>query len=457
MEAKQIQHLYWRAGFGIAPNQLKKLQGKSRKAIVGNLFDTARSIEPLTLVKDSVSDVDFMALRGNKKALREFGKKLREQRIHLNKAWIDKMVSSDNILREKMTLFWATHFVCREPNGYYAEQYNNTLRKHALGNFRTFVKAISKEVAMIKYLNLDRNKKAEPNENFARELMELFTLGKGHYSENDIKESAKAFTGYGYRLNGEFHLYRTQHDYSVKRFFNRRGRFDGDDIIDIILLEKQCARFVCEKIYRYFVNENISKDHVDKMISVFYPKYDIGDLMYYVFTSDWFYDEAHIGTKIKSPTEFIVGLSKVVNLKFTQPKQLVTIQKFLGQILMDPPNVAGWPGGRNWIDSNTILVRLRAPSVLLNSNYISIKEKGEFGDRLSQFIKRKGRRNYIKTTQDWNLFDIQYKAVSIEEMPNYILQTQPYGSTETLLNNLSKESKKEYCVQLMSLPEYQMC
>lgn len=457
MKPRHIQHLYWRAGFGISPGLLDIKAVHNKKRIVKQLFHDSRPYRPITVIKDSLVKIDFSALKDNKKAIRELNKELRDKRANINYAWVSRIANSQELLREKMTLFWANHFVCRETNSFYAERYNNTLRKHALGNFRTFVKAISKQAAMINYLNLKQNRKFQTNENFARELMELFTLGEGHYSEKDIKESARAFTGYNFNLRGDFLINQTKHDFGRKRFFNKTERFDGDDIIDVILSKEQCAQFICEKIYRYFVNENVNASHIKEMVSIFYPKYNIEKLMQYIFMSDWFYNEEHIGTKIKSPIEFLIGMHKTVPMHFQEPKKLMGIQKTLGQALMDPPSVVGWKGGKNWIDTNSILLRLRLPSVLLNNNYISIKEQGEFGDSLSKLIKRKRRKNFYKVDANWNFFEAEYKNIPIQNIKDHVLQTKATRSTEQLLERLSKVSKKEYCIQLMSLPEYQMC
>ena len=169
-----------------------------------------------------------------------------------------------------MTLFWANHFVCGGKNILHMQKFNNTLRKHALGNFRDFVKAISKEGAMISYLNGNQNRKQKPNENFSRELLELFTLGVGNYSEKDIKEIARSFTGYNFDYKGHFLLRQRLHDYGRKTVFGKRGLFNGNNVIDIIVDQRQCAQFICEKIYRYFVNDSIVPSHVNEMVSVFY-------------------------------------------------------------------------------------------------------------------------------------------------------------------------------------------
>ena len=458
MTQREIQHLYWRAGFGISPKQLQRLAHKSRAEVVNELFDKSSRITPLKIDMSEIEHIDFMSLRKDKEALKKTTKILQEKLVDLNEAWIDRLNNPKELFRERLTLFWANHFVCRENNSLLAQQFNNTLREHALGNFRNITKVVSKEAAMIKYLNLKQNRKQSPNENFARELMELFTLGKGNYSEEDIKESARAFTGYNHNFKGEFQFRRFQHDYGKKTFFKRTGNFNGDDIIDIILLEKQCARFICEKMYRYFVNTNINNNHIESMVDVFYPKYDIENLMRFVFMSDWLYDEVNIGTKIKSPVDLLVGLNNEIPLQFEEQKHLLALQKMLGQILLRPPNVAGWKGGKQWIDSNTILLRMHLPSLLLNNAHISTKERGEFNDRLNNFIKRrKGNFVPFKIKHDWKHFEKEYAAVSIDELQDFLLMASPSTETQKLLNELGKTSKQEHCIQLMSLPEYQMC
>ncbi|MBT8245109.1 MAG: DUF1800 family protein [Winogradskyella sp.] len=204
MKQEHIKHLYWRAGFGIRPEQIKANSKKSVDAIVNKLFLASENTRALKIDLSEFENLDFKTLKSNPNKLKELAAKSRKRILDLNSAWVDKMVASNDVLRERMTLFWANHFVCRDNNVVFMQQYNNTLRAHALGNFRDFVKAISREAAMVKYLNLKQNRKAQPNENFARELMELFTLGAKHYSEKDIKESARAFTGYSMRLDGNF-------------------------------------------------------------------------------------------------------------------------------------------------------------------------------------------------------------------------------------------------------------
>ena len=251
MTIKEIQHLYWRAGFGILPNQLKMSIKKSKKSLIKELFNNSKTYTLLTVETKVIEQKTIEAYKNkDNQARAEIQKMNRELIREFNIAWVDRLVNPKEILRERMTLFWANHFVVRDNRIDFVQDYNNMLRENALGNFGDFVKTMSKQAAMLKYLNNKQNVKQSPNENFARELMELFTLGKDNYTEKDIKESARAFTGYFHDLKGEFVIRNRTHDNEAKLFFGKKGNFDGDDIIDLILEEKQCARFISEKIYR---------------------------------------------------------------------------------------------------------------------------------------------------------------------------------------------------------------
>ncbi|WP_033957169.1 DUF1800 domain-containing protein [Psychroserpens jangbogonensis] len=457
MKQQDIQHLYWRAGFGVTPNQLKTLSNMDKHQVVNELFQNSSSPSRLEIDTSELDHFTMKSVLKDKSKRREFINKSTEKLKVFNTIWVNRLVTTDELLREKMTLFWANHFVCRDNNIFHVKQYNNIIRNNALGNFGDFVKAISKEAAMLKYLNNKQNRKQKPNENFARELMELFTLGEGHYSEEDIKESARAFTGYSHNYEGEFAFRKLQHDYDFKTFFGHTGRYDGDDIIDMILDQKQCARFVCRKIYNYFVNDTINEERVEELANVFYKDYDIENLMRHVFMSDWFYEEKNKGTKIKSPIEFLVGMTRTVPVEFKKTKDVLKIQKLLGQILLNPPNVAGWKGGKSWIDSNTIMLRLKLPSIILSNAKISIKEKGDFEDNFEKYYSKKKINKFVSAKIDWETFDKEFSNSSFEDLNHQLIIPELSDGTETYLKTLSQNSKRNFCVQLMSLPEYQMC
>lgn len=455
MRSREIIHLYNRIGFGVGSHlNISDLEKRSKQEIVrAILSDTA--YETLEIdVSDITSQFQF-GMRPDRKKLRALLKESTSKLKDYNHAWIDRLCNTNELLREKMTLFWANHFVCHDKNIVHIQQYNNMLRKYALGDFRALLLEVSKSASMSKYLNNKQNKKSSPNENFARELMELFTLGRDHYTEPDIKEAARAFTGWSHNLQGEFMLRSRLHDYGKKTFFGEEGYFGGEDIIDIILKQKQCAVFICEKVYRYFVNDQLNKEHVDQMVTVFYQDYNIKRLMEFVLLSDWFYDEVNIGTKIKSPIEFLVGINNMVTINFTNPKELLYLQKLLGQVLLFPPNVAGWKGGRNWIDTNTMMLRLKLPSILLANGVIALDEKNAFEDSFDKFNRRRGMQKRLHVDVNWNQFNKH--ILNPKELQERLLVTVMNKGTKKYINQLDKNNIESYCIQLMSLPEYQLC
>ncbi|WP_405610162.1 DUF1800 family protein [Polaribacter sp. Asnod1-A03] len=457
MKSVHIQHLYNRVGFGITPKELARLSKKSKKNVINELFEDSKKTTLLSVDVSFLNGKNYQDFKDKEKR-RELQKISRIKVKEFSTAWFTRLNNPTEILREKMTLFWANHFVCESKNILFVESYNNVLRKNALGNFRDFTKLVSKEAAMLGYLNNKQNKKKSPNENFARELMELFTLGQDHYTEQDIKESARSFTGYNHNFKGEFIFREKHHDEKEKTFFGKTGNFNGDDIIDIILEQKQCARFISEKIYTYFVNDNIKTKHIDEMVAVFYKDYNIENLMRFVLLSKWFYDDENIGIKIKSPIEFLVGMNTIVPYKIEKMNQILLVQKLLGQILLSPPNVAGWKTGRNWIDSNTIVTRLRLPSVLLNNAEIAYSEKGDEETMITNFKARKLRKKaFIKVNADWNSFEENFKKDSNKDLVHQIITSKVNKGTVEMLERNEKLSKHDFVVQLMSLPEYQLC
>ncbi len=238
--------------------------------------------------------------------------------------------------------------------------------------------AVSKSPSMLQFLNNQQNRKKKPNENFAREVMELFTMGRGNYTENDVKEAARAFTGWGFNLSGEFEFRKNQHDTDSKTVLGKTGNFDGDDVLNILLEQKQTAKYITKKIYKYFVNEKVDDEKVEWLSNRFYQNgYDIKKLMEDIFTADWFYEEKNIGTKIKSPIELLAGIRRLLPMEMENDQAQLLFQKTLGQILFYPPNVAGWPGGKNWIDSSSLMLRLRIPQILTANDVMDIQPKSD--------------------------------------------------------------------------------
>ncbi len=365
---QKISHLYRRAAFGLAPWELENQKHVSVSETVDKIFDQAKEINPLHLDKELQPPpmLDSSSKATIEKFHIETGHFYNQAGFDedaLNNKWLETMAGENGGLREKMTLFWHGHFACMDFVTLYALKLNNTIRANALGNFRDMVQAVAMESAMLRYLNNQENVKESPNENFAREVMELFTIGRGNYTEQDVKNAARAFTGWRAYNNGAFSLNTPKHDYGVKTFMGHSGNFDGSDIINIILDRKETAHFIAGKAYKYFVNqENPDQQIIAQLGEKFYSSgYEISVLMHEIFSSDWFYDPKNMENRIKSPVELLVGLKRDFKLCFDDPEVQIKIQQILGQLLFQPPNVSGWGGGRNWIDSTTITERLKLP------------------------------------------------------------------------------------------------
>ncbi|MDB5226961.1 MAG: hypothetical protein JWN78_1154, partial [Bacteroidota bacterium] len=381
-----------------------------------------------------------------------------------------EMVYSESQLQEKMALFWHGHFACRTTNPYFDQQYLDIIRKNALGNFSTLLMEVSKTPAMLQFLNNQQNKKDHPNENFAREVMELFTLGRGNYSEQDIKEAARAFTGFGFDITGEFKFKIHQHDFGTKTFQGKTGNFSGDDILKIILDKKECAYFITKKIYRFFVNDNIDESLVKELSEKFYQSgYNISQLMKEIFSSEWFYDEKNIGVKIKSPVELLAGMFRIVPAILANNQSLLFIQRALGQVLLNPPNVSGWNGGRSWIDSSSLLFRMRLPQVIYYDKELdfSLKEETpEMGMRMkmgNDFILKLAS-GKLNAETDWQnvLRYFSSSTAVVNDITSIVLSAKPNSSVLKCIQSNSDNSGKEnqiksVMIDVLSLPDYQLC
>lgn len=455
---RQIKHLYARAGFGIRFEDLHDHEHWSVKKAVKKLFQASEKDEPLLAIEENIDR------RNQPNKTEEEKKQIQQQRNlqekKLNTAWVEKMSTTDAQLREKLTLFWHNHFACNIGNSFYEQQLNNVQRSNALGNFKTLVLEVSKTPAMLQFLNNQQNQKGHPNENFARELMELFTLGRGNYTEDDIKQSARAFTGWTYDKDGEFVFRPRIHDDNPKAFFGKTENFCGEDIINEILAKKECAVFISKKLYRFLVNDVPDESHIKEMADLFYTSnYEIKPLLEHVFTADWFYADKNIGNLIKSPVELLVGLNRQFYISYQNPDVLVQFQRTLGQLLFRPPNVAGWAGGKNWIDSSSLMYRMKIPSTILNAGLIEFEGKANPEDEAYLAATRKQQLNVIKRVQaqpDWDKFmaDIP-KNTTHDEIARFMLEPN--------INNIAiKEASqtadvKTLVIQLVSTPEYQLC
>jgi len=261
-----------------------------------------------------------------------------------------------------MTLFWHNHFVSGQQKVKLAVlmyRQNVTLRANALGSFGDLLHAIARDPAMVIYLDNAQNRKGTPNENFAREVMELFTLGEGNYSEQDIKEAARAFTGWSLdRETGQFMFRRFIHDYGAKTVLGKSGNLDGDDVLDILLSRPETAQFVTRKLWREFVSPDPDEAEVKRIAARFRDsRYDIKVALQALLTSESFYAAENRGVLVKSPVDLVVGTMRQFGMQPGQPVPFAVAAAGMGQNLFSPPNVKGWPGGEAWINASTLLAR----------------------------------------------------------------------------------------------------
>lgn len=275
--------------------------------------------------------------------------------------WAERMLTTPRPLEEKMTLFWHGHFATEElKNDDYRLmlQQNMTLRQLATSDMSSLLIAMSKDPAMLLYLDNRLNVKGHANENYAREILELFSLGIGNYTENDIKEAARAFTGW--RNQGlTFIDDRAQHDEGMKTVFGQTGNWDGEDVVDLILQQEAAGEFIAGKIYRFFVREEISEQMLDELAARLRDdNYALKPFLRALFLSQDFYSEPSLGTQIKSPVQFLVSTYRKLGLeKIPGTPYFPAATNLLGQALGNPPNVKGWDGGRAWLNPSTILLR----------------------------------------------------------------------------------------------------
>ena len=448
MEQYKVIHLFNRFGFGGTASELKEL---SELGFMGQL-----NREMPDKLKIDLSEFDGLDPKNlsesDKRALR---KRSREKMTELNFLWLDRMIHSKNMINEKMTLFWHHHFACIIKNPLYGQQFTNIIRNNATGSFRGLVLEISRSAAMIDFLHTKQNRKQHPNEDFARELCELYTLGRDQeYTEQDVQEIARCFTGWKHRLDGDPFINYKQHDNGSKTIFGQTGDFSGEDVIDLIIEKKACARFVCENVYKYFINPVVQPDRLEELTEVFYAaNCDIQTLIVHIAESDWFYAPENIQAKIKSPIELMVGLARQFKIENENPKKWMLLQRLFDQVLYQPPNVKGWKVDREWIDSNSLPLRLRLPSIILTNAELSLEMKPDYDANPDDGIKQNAFTKRLGFTYDWDYFFQQNEGMDLKTL---FFNDKISPQVAQFLQDRRFASKKEEVIQLISLPEYQL-
>ena len=392
---REAAHLLNRAGFGGSPDTIKALHALGRKGAVESLLSAHEAAEDVPIPEWAKKDQALAELKsqrdraqqmkiaardlGPEKAEKKRRELFKELRIHNQERgaearswWFDRMLQTKAPLREKMTLFWHDHFATsiQKVNQPIIMVWQNELfRRHATGSFKSLTHAVLLDPAMMRYLDTQDSQKGKPNENFAREIMELFTLGEGHYTENDIREAARAFTGYRFapETGSVMHVKR-RWDETPKTIFGKTGNFDGADVIDLIFDHPQPAKFMAAKIWEFFAYENPPPKAVDALADTLRKSnYELEPMLREIFLSKEFYSETTMNTQIKCPIQFIVQLHKQLEIGEPPKGFAQSAQQQLGQVLFLPPNVAGWDWGKAWINTNTLLARYNLAGVLCRS------------------------------------------------------------------------------------------
>jgi uncharacterized protein (DUF1800 family) len=386
-------HLIDRAGFGAPPEQIAQLAAMTPEQAVASLLDYSSipndhlaAFDPSGVWDPSLRDFPPSRPAATERAEKtgeSLGVRVKpagERRLQpvvdrffywlrattletrrLAHWWADRMVATNRPLEEKMALFWHGHFATGEEkirDYRKMEQQLALLHRHATGNFRALLIEVARGPAMLAYLDAAENVKGAPNENFAREVMELFTMGVGNYSEKDIREAARAFTGWidddlGFKVDP------AKHDDGPKTFLGRAGNFDGVDILNIILEQNVTAEYMAGKIYRFFARENLPPEVQVRLGAVLRDNnYEIAPLLRTIFLSKDFYGAPSFGTRIKGPIELVVSTCRKLGVKHLPGiPDLYIVSRELGQTLLNPPTVAGWAQGRSWITPGLLLAR----------------------------------------------------------------------------------------------------
>ena len=397
----EARHLLNRTSFAAQTNEIDEYATLTRKQAVDRLLSetrrTAAYPAPAWTAKyERVYKPDMtqeQRMQANRRELVERGLEIRTW-------WVAEMLSTASPLTEKMTLFWHNHFATSQQKVRSASlmyRQNVLLRNYAVGNFGALLREVSKDPAMLIYLDGAQNRKGAPNENFAREVMELFTLGEGHYSEQDIKEVARAFTGWSIDADaGEFRFRRAAHDDGSKTVFGVDAKFNGDDIVTLLLQQPATGRFIVSKLWREFVSPEPDVAAVKQLAATWRSaNYEMKPLLRAMFLSEAFWLPANRAALVKSPVDLVVGSLRQFRFAVEDPAPFAVILRQLGQDLFAPPNVKGWPVGDAWLNTTTLLARkgflnrlFRADEMVKPATMVATKsanaEAADMGNAMAQ-------------------------------------------------------------------------
>lgn len=381
---QQARHLLVRTGFAPTQGEVDLITGRNAQAVVTDLVARARGAKTQFPAPDFVSQpppipAAYLKTKEEQQAMRR--QQLREG-LELKTWWVREMIESPTPLAERMTLFWHNHFATSQQKVVRSQamwRQQQLLRAGALGDFRVLLHGVARDPAMLVYLDGANSRKEAPNENFAREVMELFTLGEasqgGGYTEQDIREAARAFTGWSIeRDDFSFRFRPAFHDKGSKTVMGRSGHFDGDAVLDVMLEQPAAARFITAKLWKEFVSPVPDEADVARIAQrLLAGGWDIGGAVRDLLLTDAFWSDANRGSLVKSPVDLVVGTVRQFGFSYTDAMPFALKSAQLGQNLLAPPNVKGWPGYTDWINATSLLERKRFTEQLFRS----VEFKGE--------------------------------------------------------------------------------
>ena len=399
-----VAHLYRRAGFAASHDDLDEAMKLSPAELVDRLVNVKSSDESQKFASE-MEQVGKLILSG------------REPK-RLAAWWLYRMTFCQRQMLEKATFFWHGHFAtsaAKVNNVAAMLKQNELLREHALGSFEDLVQGISRDPAMLIYLDSTENRKTHPNENYAREVLELFCLGLGNYAEKDIQEIARCFTGWEVK-RGDFRFNQYQHDDGVKRFLGFNGNFGGEEAVEIIVKQPAAARFIAGKLVKFYLfDEPVASDELiqplaDQLTS---NGFKIGEVIQTILSSQLCFSAQALYRKIRSPIELAIGLLRTTGTSVNF-FQLSDQLEMLGQLPFYPPNVKGWDGGRSWINSSTLIARSNLVSRIVRS----ADTKWADGDP-AQWLRLRSGSADVEKQVDWLLSALvapPVKAASRDEL-----------------------------------------
>jgi len=477
-------HLLNRAGFGGSPAEIQKLAGLGHEQAVSSLIDYEKIPDP-TPNPDwahpdpqrmmQIRDINQAGTPEQKKALQqEQNQRQQREMLELRGWWLQRMARGPRPFQEKMVLFWHGHFATsaekvRDP--YYMWRQNELFRRFATDNWLRLLIEAGKDPAMLIWLDQAQSQKQHPNENFAREVMELFALGEGHYTERDISEGARALTGWSLDRIEQKYIYRPRiHDDADKTFLGRTGNLEGDDVIAQIVAQPQAARFITAKIWNYFAGQPPPDRLNDALAAVlrangnFFKPFLRG-----MFRSEEFYGDDTVRNQVKSPVQWLVGSVRMLECDLPPTIASWGMLRQLGQDLFAPPNVKGWDGGITWITTNTLLTRYNDAEALvqgtlppLNAGDFARKPGGAGGERAMKILQRV-RMGGVNLEKILTPEDRADKDTLVASLQHRLLQTMLNGEQEKALSDFldSKETLNDADILtairlVMSTPEYQV-